>query len=76
MVRHHTMATLMLEHGADIRFIQAMLGPRGAVNDANLHAGVDPQAPETLTATHPAAGTVIGKAGEATLPRRRSCFPS
>jgi len=31
----HTMATLMLENGADIRFIQ----PRRTLDDANLHAG-------------------------------------
>ena len=40
----HTMATLMLEGGADIRFIQVMLGHAEMSNDADLHAGGDTSA--------------------------------
>ena len=40
----HTMATLMLENGADIRFIQAMLGHAQLTTTRDLHARVDPQA--------------------------------
>jgi len=36
------MATLMLENGADIRFIQQMLETLQAVRHADLHSGVDP----------------------------------
>ncbi len=35
----HTCATLMLEGGADIRYIQEIARARGAVDDADLHAG-------------------------------------
>lgn len=37
----HTMAMLMLENGADIRYIQAMLG-HADLKTADLHAGVHP----------------------------------
>ena len=39
----HTMATLMLENGADIRSIQAMLG-HAELNHRDLHPGLHPQA--------------------------------
>ena len=39
----HTMATLMLENGADIRFIQQMLGHAELEHHADLHAGQHPQ---------------------------------
>ena len=42
----HTMATLMLENGADIRFIQEMLGHSELAEHANLHAGVHPAVEE------------------------------
>ena len=40
----HTMATLMHEGGADIRYIQADPRARGLEDHANLHAGGDPRA--------------------------------
>ena len=39
----HTMATLMLENGADIRYHPSHAGARQVGDHANLHPGVDPQ---------------------------------
>ena len=50
----HTMATLMLENGADIRFIQAMLG-HASLNSTELYAQVSiRKLKEIHEATHPA----------------------
>ena len=52
----HTMATLMLEHGADIRFIQAMLG-HAELTTTQIYTQVSiRKLKEIHTATHPAAG--------------------
>ena len=40
----HTMATLMLENGADIRYIQEMLGHSELAEHADLHASLHPAA--------------------------------
>ena len=51
----HTMATLMLEGGADIRFIQAMLGHE-SLTSTQLNTRVSiRKLKEIHTATHPAA---------------------
>lgn len=50
----HTMATLMLENGADIRFIQAMLG-HADLSTTEIYTQVSIKALKTVhTATHPA----------------------
>ena len=50
----HTMATLMLENGADIRFIQAMLG-HADLSTTQLYTQVSiRKLKEIHTATHPA----------------------
>jgi integrase/recombinase XerD len=50
----HTMATLMLENGADIRFIQAMLG-HSRLDTTQIYAQVSVRKlKEIHTATHPA----------------------
>jgi integrase/recombinase XerD len=49
----HTMATLMLENGADIRFIQAMLG-HASLNTTQIYTQVSVQKLKAIhTATHP-----------------------
>jgi integrase/recombinase XerD len=51
----HTMATLMLEGGADIRYIQAMLG-HAQLSTTQIYAQVSVRALQAIhTATHPAA---------------------
>jgi integrase/recombinase XerD len=50
----HTMATLMLENGADIRFIQAMLG-HADLSSTEIYTQVSIKALKAVhTATHPA----------------------
>ena len=59
----HTMATLMLENGADIRFIQAMLG-HASLETTQIYTQVSIRQLKTIhTATHP------GKLPEAVLRR-------
>ncbi len=54
----HTMATLMLENGADIRFIQAMLG-HASLSTTQIYTQVSIRKLKDIhTATHP--GRVIG----------------
>ena len=64
----HTMATLMLEGGADIRFIQQMLG-HSAISTTEIYTHVAiHRLKEIHTATHPARGDnyVVSDAGEPT----------
>ena len=50
----HTMATMMLENGADIRYIQAMLG-HSSLSAAEIYTQVSiHKLKEIHTATHPA----------------------
>jgi integrase/recombinase XerD len=52
----HTMATLMLEGGADIRYIKAMLG-HARLDTTQIYAQVTVRALQAIhAATHPAAG--------------------
>ena len=52
----HTVATLMLEGGADIRYIQADAGPRRPVDHPDLHPRQHPgKLTEIHAATHPGA---------------------
>ena len=57
----HTMATLMLENGADIRFIQAMLG-HASLDTTQIYAQVAIRVLKTVhTATHPGRMPEVGK---------------
>jgi integrase/recombinase XerD len=51
---HHTMATLMLENGAELRFIQAMLG-HVKLDTTQIHTQISiRKLKEIHEATHPA----------------------
>jgi integrase/recombinase XerD len=61
----HTMATLMLEGGADIRFIQAMLGHAKLDTTAMYTQVAIKKLKEIHTATHPARmGRTSGQGDE------------
>ena len=65
----HTMATLMLEHGADIRFIQEMLG-HADLQSTQIYTRVSVrQLKKVHMATHPAAALKRGRP-----PKGRSLF--
>jgi integrase/recombinase XerD len=54
----HTMATLMLEHGADTRIIQAILG-HASLETTQIYTQVSiPRLKKVHTATHPARAAV------------------
>lgn len=60
----HTMATLMLENGADIRFIQAMLG-HASLDTTQIYPQVGIRVLNTVhTATHPGRMPELGRKGE------------
>jgi integrase/recombinase XerD len=62
----HTMATLMLENGADIRFIQAMLG-HADLSSTEIYTQVSIKALKAVhTATHPAKPIRAGGESEET----------
>lgn len=62
----HTVATLMLENGADIRFIQAMLG-HASLESTQVYTRVSiGKLKEVHTATHPAQGS-RGRASSAAV---------
>jgi integrase/recombinase XerD len=57
----HTMATLMLENGADIRFIQAMLG-HAELSTTQIYTQVSIRALKQIhTATHPGRPITAGR---------------
>lgn len=60
----HTMATLMLENGAGIRYIQAMLG-HSTLSTTEIHTPVSiRKLKEIHTATHPARLRQVGHHGD------------
>jgi len=68
----HTMATLMLEGGADVRFIQEMLG-HAKLETTQIYTQVSiRKLKEIHTATHPAARLARAKASRATSPAASS----
>ena len=75
----HTMATLMLENGADIRYIQAMLG-HAELSTTQIYTQVSiRKLKEIHTATHPAKPRTARLKAEARArhhrnPRRRTCL--
>jgi integrase/recombinase XerD len=57
----HTMATLMLENGADIRFIQAMLG-HAKLDTTQIYTQVSIRQLKAIhTATHPGKLAKVGQ---------------
>jgi len=67
----HTMATLMLENGADIRYIQAMLG-HVKLETTAIYAQVSiRKLKEIHTATHPAKNERNGSNGKSKKKRKR-----
>ncbi len=64
----HTMATLMLENGADIRYIQEMLG-HAELSTTQIYTRVSIRRLKTVHAlTHPGATLARGKANAAAVP--------
>jgi integrase/recombinase XerD len=64
----HTMATLMLEGGADIRYIQAMLG-HADLSTTQIYTQVSITALQAVhSATHPAATNTRHRAGDHLVP--------
>ena len=67
----HTMATLMLEGGADIRYLQAMLG-HAELSTTQIYAQVSVRALQAIhSATHPAAANTPRQARDAAVDDRR-----
>jgi integrase/recombinase XerD len=72
----HTMATLMLENGADIRYIQAMLG-HAELSTTQIYTQVSiRKLKEIHTATHPAKPRTARLAGLGTDPAADSKEPT
>ena len=68
----HTVATLMLENGADIRFIQQMLG-HASISTTEIYTHVAIHTLKDIhTATHPAAGASDGP--QHRPPRKKPCW--
>jgi integrase/recombinase XerD len=72
----HTMATLMLEHGADIRFIQQMLG-HAELSTTQIYTQVSiRKLKEIHSATHPGAKLERTRLSCRRLPRARASSPT
>lgn len=63
----HTMATLMLENGADIRYIQAILG-HGHLSSTEIYTQVSIRKLKEVGATHPGAGLKGSKSTGESIP--------